>query len=140
MSGTRRTLLARHPTVQITQRAIDLFRELERANRARKRAIDCTISEFGHCIAECCACCRWWDLQDELHIELGLPPWQWPCIPRNPYPRGSPKARDWRPGAEQEELWDDKGEVIEQPYARIGTLYIARACSSVMRYSRRSCA
>jgi hypothetical protein len=35
---------------------------------------------------------------------------------------------------------DDKGEVIEQPCARIGTLYIARACSSVMRYSRRSCA
>jgi hypothetical protein len=105
VSGTRRTPLARRPAVQITPRALELFAELERARRARRHATDCTISEFGLCIAECAACERWWDLQDELHIELDLPPWRWPAIPRNPYPPGSPKAREWRAGTEQEELW-----------------------------------
>jgi hypothetical protein len=106
MSGTRRTPIGRRSAVQITRRAIDLFAELERARRARRRAVDCTISERGLCTTDCRACRRWFDLHDELHIQLGLPPWVWPCLPRNPYPPGSPKAREWRPGPEQKELWD----------------------------------
>jgi hypothetical protein len=106
VSGTRRTPLARHNKgVQITARAVELFAELERACRARRRATDCTMGEHGHCTADCRACRRWWDAHDELHIALDLPPWRWPAIPRNPYPPGSPKARDWRAGTQQEELW-----------------------------------
>ncbi len=103
---TNRTPIQRPALTMISPRAIELFAELERARRARRRATDCTISEFGLCKAECRACEAWWDAHDALHTELRLPPWQWPCIPRNSYPPGSPKARDWRPSAEQKELWD----------------------------------
>jgi hypothetical protein len=77
---------------------------LERSRRARLHAVDCTISEQGLCKSACRACRQWWDLHNQLHVELRLKPWQWPCIPRNPYPPGSPAAREWRPGTEQEEL------------------------------------
>jgi hypothetical protein len=104
--STKRVPVSRPAVQMITARAVELFRELERANRARKRAVDCTISEQGLCTADCRACRRWWDAHDELHTALDLPPWRWPAIPRNPYPPGSPKARDWRPDAEQAALWD----------------------------------
>jgi hypothetical protein len=103
MSGTRRVPLARRATAQISARAVELFRDLERANRARKRAIDCTISEFGRCTADCRACRRWADAHDDLHSELKLPPWFWPCLPHNPYPPGSPRARAWEAAEAPEE-------------------------------------
>jgi hypothetical protein len=106
MSGTKRTPIERRSAVQITPRALELFAESERARRARRRATDCTIGEYGHCTGDCRACSRWWDLQDELHTELRMELWQWPCIPKNPYPPGSPRARAWRPGTEQKELRD----------------------------------
>src|SRR4051812_949720 len=105
MSGTRRTPLARSPGMQITAEAVRLFTELERARRARRRGVDCTQSEQGLCTTACRACRLWSDLHNQLHIELSLRPWQWPCIPRNPYPPGSAGAREWRPGTEQAELW-----------------------------------
>jgi hypothetical protein len=83
---TNRTPIQRPARTVVSPRALELFAELERARRARKRAVDCTI--------------------DALHTELRLKPWQWPCLPRNPYPPGSPTARGWRPGQEQQELWD----------------------------------
>jgi hypothetical protein len=108
MSGTKRTPLERRSATQITPKAIELFRELERAKRARRRAIDCRISEQGCCssVSECRACRRWWDLQNQLHIELKRELWQWPCIPCNPFPPGSADAREWRPSQEQRELWN----------------------------------
>jgi hypothetical protein len=108
MSGTKRTPLERRSATQITPKAIELFRELERAKRARRRAIDCRISEHGCCssVSECRACSRWWDLHNELHIELALPPWRWPAIPKNPFPPNSRDAREWRPNTEQRELWN----------------------------------
>jgi hypothetical protein len=106
MSGTQRTPLVRRSAVPISPHAIELFAELERARRARRRAVDCTIAESGYCTTNCRACRAWFDAHAALHSELHLPPWEWPCLPRNPYPPGSPKARDWRPGTEQKELWD----------------------------------
>jgi hypothetical protein len=107
MSGTRRTPLARLPGVQITPRAIELFTEMERATRARRRAVGCTITEYGLCKTDKCgACRRWWDAHNKLCTELALPPWQWPVIPRNPYPPNSAMARDWQPGTEQQALWN----------------------------------
>jgi hypothetical protein len=107
MSGTRRVPLARPPAVKITPRALDLFVEMERARRARRRADDCAIdAPSGYCTTDCRACRAWWDAHAALQEELRLPPWQWPCLPRNPYPPGSPKAREWRAGTEQKDLWD----------------------------------
>jgi hypothetical protein len=103
---TNRTPIQRPALTMITPHAIELFAELERSRRARRHAVDCTISEQGLCKSECRACRQWWDLHNELHVELRLKPWQWPCIPKNPYPPGSPGAREWRPGTEQEELRD----------------------------------
>jgi hypothetical protein len=91
--------------VQITARALELFVESERAARARRRATDCTIGQYGHCMTDCRACRAWFAAHSKLHFELKLTPWFWPCLPRNPYPPGSPGARDWRPDAEQEQLW-----------------------------------
>jgi hypothetical protein len=132
MSGTRRTPLVRRSAVQISPRALELFVELERARRARRHAVDCTISEQGLCTTDCRACRRWWDLHDELHVELRLNPWQWPCIPRNPYPPGSPKARDWHPDTEQEELWNLLNEARRahvsdsSPHGRFASARITR--------------
>jgi hypothetical protein len=42
---TNRTPIRRPLLTAITPRAIELFAELESARRARRRAVDCTISE-----------------------------------------------------------------------------------------------
>ena len=101
---TNRVPIERPALTMITPRAIELFAELERAARARRRAVDCTIAENGYCTTACRACRLWFDLHDQIHVALRLRPWQWPCLPRNPYPPGSPNARNWRPGTEAEEL------------------------------------
>jgi hypothetical protein len=107
MSGTRRTPIARHVVQSsITPRAIAIFTELERAQRARKRTVDCTISEQGLCTTDCRTCRRRFDLHAELHSELRLKPWAWPCVGRNPFPPNSPEAQACRPGSEQQALWD----------------------------------
>jgi hypothetical protein len=108
MSGTLRTPISRRSVQpQITPRALELFVEMERATRARRRADGCSVSTYsGYCTTDCRACWKWFDLHSELHIELRLRPWQWPCLPRNPYPPGSPEADDWQPGEEQQELWE----------------------------------
>src|SRR5262249_11900693 len=109
MSHTKRTPIARQPSVQISARALQLFEQLQRAHRQR-RAASCIIgdSPAGYCSAACAACRRWYDLQDALHTELGLKPWQWLCLLRNPYPPGSSKFLDWRPlpDGEDQALWE----------------------------------
>jgi hypothetical protein len=107
MSGTLRTPISRRSMQpQITPRALELFVEMERATRARRRADECSVSTYsGYCTTDCPACRKWFDLHAELHTELRLRPWKWPCLPRNPYPPGSPKADDWRPDEEQQKLW-----------------------------------
>jgi hypothetical protein len=105
MPGTRRVPLHRQTArPQITLRAIELFTQMERARRARKRAVGCTITRHGYCTGDCRACCAWDDAHAELCTELRLPPWRWPCIGYNPYPPNSPEARAWRPGGHQREL------------------------------------
>jgi hypothetical protein len=106
MAGTRRVPLRRPVLQQISMRAIELFRELERARRARRRAVDCSVSRYGLCSAQCGACMAWWDAHDALHSELRLRPWQWPALPKNPYPPRSPAARKWRPSDAQRALQD----------------------------------
>jgi hypothetical protein len=111
VSGTKRTPITRQAMrPQVTPRALALFVELERAQRARKRTVGCTISEHGLCTTDCRACRRWYDLHAELHTELRLRPWVWPCLGRNPFPPNSPEAQAWRPSIDQQALWDQLDE------------------------------
>jgi hypothetical protein len=55
--------------VVITDRAIEIFREMRAAARR------CSCKSTAECLA-----CRWGDLHSELHSELHLPPWIWPCL------------------------------------------------------------
>ena len=105
MSGTKRTRIARPAIRQFSPRALALFEQLERARRQR-RAATCIVGNnpSGYCNAECPACRTWYDLHNQLHIELGLMSWEWLCLPRNPYPPGTSVSRNWRPG-EQQALW-----------------------------------
>jgi hypothetical protein len=122
--STKRVPVSRPAVQMITARAVELFRDLERANRARKRAIDCTISEFGRCTTDCRACRRWADAHDDLHSELKLPPWFWPCLPHNPYPPGSPRARAWEAAEAPEEQLEL--QVLLQEAAKRRTAVSAR--------------
>ena len=107
MSRTKRIPIARQPSLQISPRALDLFAQLKQA-QARRRGASCIMgdSPAGYCSASCAACRTWFDLDDALHTELGLKPWQ-QCLPRNPYPPGSTASRNWRPDPDSEvaALW-----------------------------------
>jgi hypothetical protein len=103
---TNRTPIQRPAQTIISPKALELFAELERARRARLHDDGCEVRESGMCKCECVACERWWSAYNELHEELGLDPWQWPAIPQCPFPPGSPAARDWRPDAESQALYD----------------------------------
>src|SRR5258708_20028795 len=95
--STNRTPIARPALTMITPRAIELFSELERSRRARKHAVDCTISEQGLCTANCRACRLWWDAHAALHTEFRFGPWVGPCLPSHPYPPLPPDHRPSRP-------------------------------------------
>jgi hypothetical protein len=109
MSRTKRIPIARQSALQVSPRAIELFEAMERTAKQRN-ARDCIgddDSDSGYCKSECDACDAWYDLHADLHSELGLKPWQWPCLPRNPYSPGSAQARNWRsqPDSEQSQRW-----------------------------------
>jgi hypothetical protein len=96
MAGTRRTPIARETgTPTITTRALELFDQMERCQRARRGAAGCRIDESGFCLEECRPCQAWWDLGHALHKELRLQPWEWPPVSHNPYPPGTWAARAW---------------------------------------------
>jgi hypothetical protein len=99
MSGTKRTPIARQPSLQITPRAIELFEAMERAQR-RRNAADCidddSGSGSGYCKLECAHCNEWNRLHAELYHELHLKPWEWPVIGLNPFAPGSERSKHWR--------------------------------------------
>jgi hypothetical protein len=102
---TNRTPIKRPGLPQVSARAIQLFVELERCRRARKRSVDCTIDGIsGYCSTRCRTCRSWFDAHAELHSELQLKPWIWPCVPHNPFPPNSSRAKEWRGSEEQEAL------------------------------------
>jgi hypothetical protein len=104
MPGTKRNPIRRPTVQQISARAVELYGALRRASRARRGAIDCTNAKSGYCTTKCRACQAWYDAHDVLHTELRLKPWEWPALPRCPFPPGSAAAREWHPGDAQREL------------------------------------
>jgi hypothetical protein len=117
MAGTRRTPINRQAVqASITPAAVEIFRLLERAKRARKRATDCTLNKYNLCSGQCRACCDWWNAHDALHSEMKLRPWVWPCVPRCPYPPNTPPARAWRPSVGQQELY---AALVEASHAAV---------------------
>jgi hypothetical protein len=109
--------------VVITDRAIEIFREL----RATARRCTCGPDE----IESCPACARALDSQSQLHAELNLPPWIWPCI-RPTLGECSDQRfvgahRSW---VSQRELW----QLLRRPSGRRS----ARACRGrLYRWRRR---
>jgi hypothetical protein len=96
MAGTRRTPIARAANAPtITTRSLEIFDQMERCQRARRRATGCTLDDDNLCLGECNACAEWWRLHDKLHQELSLPPWCWPAVSHNPYPPNSPDGQSW---------------------------------------------
>jgi hypothetical protein len=96
MAGTKRTPIARSPgTPTVTSRALEIFAEMEKCERARRGAAGCTIDDTGFCLEECKPCAQWRDLCNALHQELGLQPWEWPAVSHCPFPPGTPPARAW---------------------------------------------
>ena len=85
MSGTLRTPINRQARPRITQRAGELFTQMKRAR--------CTCPPQDRRRERCPGCTRWWDLQDQLHIELRAKPWVWPVIARN-FARCSDEQRE----------------------------------------------
>jgi hypothetical protein len=71
MSGTKRIPIARIQAHRITPRAIAIYQQMRR--------IRCTCPSQPP--GGCSHYNRWFDLHNELHLELRLPVWQWPCIP-----------------------------------------------------------
>jgi hypothetical protein len=55
--------------IVISERAVAIFHEMRVAAR------QCACESSSACLA-----CRWGDLHSELHNELYLPPWIWPCL------------------------------------------------------------
>jgi hypothetical protein len=104
VSGTKRTPIGRKASLQISARALQLFEQVERARR-RRRAATCEIGVYGQCVMTCAPCRAWLDAHDELHQELGLRPWEYPCLPVCPFPPGSVKAKGWERSGPELELW-----------------------------------
>jgi hypothetical protein len=76
MGTSKRRPIHRSLVMQITPRAVELYRQM-----CRVRCV-CPPREYGDRYVPLCANCeRWYDLHNELHLELKLKPWQWPAIP-----------------------------------------------------------
>ena len=75
MVGTKRTPLARHPTMLVTPLAVELF--------VQQGRLRCSCNGCG----SCASCDEWYRLDSDIHTELGLPPHEWPAAARQS-PRG----------------------------------------------------
>jgi hypothetical protein len=109
MSRTKRVPIKHATRLQVSLRAIELFEAMEQATRQRN-ALSCNNDDSGsgsgYCRADCDACNRWYDAMGDLHDELGLKPWQWPVIARNPFCPGTARSQAWCMDAESQALWE----------------------------------
>jgi hypothetical protein len=108
VAGTKRVPINRpSKSLQITAHVLQLFFERTEVARGQRdiAIINCDVNPYGFCRMECTVCQDWSAAHAELHEVLGLRPWQWPCLPFNPFPPNSPKSQDWRPSKSEWELW-----------------------------------
>jgi len=71
MRKSKRPPTRRKPVAVITDRAIDLFDDME--------TLETQCSCGGDVLFECDACEKYWDQHNILYDELKLKPWQWPA-------------------------------------------------------------
>jgi len=101
MSGTKRTPVARQQVAaRVTPRAIQLFDSMRRIRRCDCPPYDPMV-DWRKERVRCAYCKRRSDLDDQLHRELGLRPWEWPTIQNpnwsNPFPVEHAHHRQARP-------------------------------------------
>jgi hypothetical protein len=112
MSGTRRVPLGRRPAVQITPRAVELFVAMDK--------LRCTCpSPKPPTQSPCPSCERWYDLNNELHIELHCKPWEWPCVVRRSTTRAGSTAWNEDIAARMALLEEAAGRHTEPPLALV---------------------
>ena len=72
--------------------------------RMLRLAADCTCKNHS-----CTACKQWWVEHRNLHRELELNPWDFPCVEAPgtpcPFPPGSRAAKTWEPDYEAQARW-----------------------------------
>ena len=72
--------------------------------RMLRLAADCTCQD-----GKCTACKRWWAEHRNLHRELELNPWDFPCVERPgtpcPFPPSNSMAKTWEPDVEAQARW-----------------------------------
>jgi hypothetical protein len=103
---TNRTPLNRPVNAKISAYALELFEEMERARGERYLSIiRCDVNRHKKCNMTCSPCVRWADAHAKLHEELGLQPWQWPCLPFEVFEPGTAAFRNWRPSKMEYDLW-----------------------------------
>jgi hypothetical protein len=71
---TNRTPIQRPALTMISPRAVALYVEMGR--------LRCTCAPLSPTRSPCPGCARWFDLHNELHMELRGKPWEWPCVVR----------------------------------------------------------
>ena len=105
---TKRIPTARTVTLRITAKAVSLFEQMRRLERACRCPPTDWSGEYWK-QTQCTACEKWWQLHSELHDELGCRPWHWPCIENphaeSPYPPGSAADLAWKPNRRGQALW-----------------------------------
>src|SRR5262249_32826581 len=89
--------ISKERDVQVTPRAVELFEAMRRVR------CTCGPGERGHVLRCCAGCQRWWDLQNDLHLELHCKLWHWPCLRR----------RRSDGDEQQRQLWDALEEASE---------------------------
>jgi hypothetical protein len=105
---TKRLPIGRSPTPQITKRAIALFEQMRKLERACAcPPIDWNGEYWKR--QQCASCEQWWALHSELCDELGCQPWHWPAIEnpltQNPYPPGCAAYLSWQPNPGAQARW-----------------------------------
>jgi hypothetical protein len=75
MGTSKRTPIHRSLIMQITPRAVELYRQM-----CGIRCV-CPPRAYGDRYqAPCASCDKWWGLHDQLHRELKLKVWEWPAV------------------------------------------------------------
>jgi hypothetical protein len=102
---TNRLPLARQAKVQITQHAVELFKEyltLKCTCPPGSRGVNETPTYRG-----CAGHQRMLEIWNELAIELRLPPDHFPPLqnPQNPYPMNDPRHGTWPADRAAQQLW-----------------------------------
>jgi hypothetical protein len=116
--STKRTPIDRPPRIEITARAVALWEQIQ--------VLECTCAPrswgANYWNDELCdGCAERNRLRRAIHAELRLKPWEIPAVMApdtpNPFPAGSPRAKNWRPDQDAVARWEALAEASRERQA-----------------------